>query len=63
MAKVYLRELQNQLDLVKQKIAEIHVPTGPLAQPLPPEIRARREALLKRKREIEDSIINWDPPK
>lgn len=59
MSRPYLRELQDQLALVKEKLSSIHVPTGPLARPLAPEVKARREALLKRKKEIEESIINF----
>lgn len=62
MSRPFLRELHQQLDLVKEKLASIHIPSGPLAKPLPPEVQSRREALLKRKREIEESIINWKSP-
>jgi len=63
VSKPYLRELLDQLALVKEKLAGIHVPTGPLAGPLPPELKARRERLIQRKHEIEESIINYRPPK
>ena len=59
MNKPFLRELQDQLALIKEKLAGITVETGPLARPLPPAVKERRDKLIARKREIEQEIINY----
>lgn len=62
MARPHLRELQDQLNLVKEKIAEIHIPKGALAPRISPELLERRKRLVARKKELEERIIFYDPP-
>jgi len=61
VSKPYLRELQDQLALVKEKLAGITVETGPLARPLPPAVKERRDKLIARKKAIEAAIIEYEP--
>lgn len=61
MARVYLRELQEQLALIKDKLQELEdkAYVGALSPRFRPKDRERAKELLKRKREVEDSIISW----
>lgn len=61
MSKRYLSELKDQLAMVKQHLAAIHVPQGPLAPPMPAHDRERRGRLLARKRDLEEKIIWYEP--
>lgn len=59
--KPFLSELQRQLDLVKEKIQELE--DAAYHGPLSPRFRKQdiedAKALLKRKDEIEDQIVNY----
>ena len=63
MAKVYLRELQEQLALINSKIQELEdkAYAGALSPRFRPKDRERAKELLKRKEEVEQSIINFRP--
>lgn len=63
MSKVFLRELQEQLGLVERKLQELEDKAyqGALSPRFRPKDRERAKELLKRKKEIEDSIIDFRP--
>lgn len=47
--------------MVKEHLARIHVPQGPLASPLPEADRERLMKLRARKAELEEKIIWYEP--
>jgi hypothetical protein len=63
MAKVYLSELQKQLELVKEKIEELENAAykGALSPRFLKQDVSRAKELLKRKRVLEDRIIDFEP--
>lgn len=63
MSKPYLRELQEQLALINQKLQELEDKAyqGALSPRFRPKDRERAKALLKRKSAVEDAIVNYEP--
>lgn len=63
MSRPFLRELQEQLALVNSKLQELEdkAYVGALSPRFRPKDRERAKELLKRKREIEQSIIDYRP--
>jgi hypothetical protein len=61
MAKVYLSELQKQLELINQKLQELEDAAyqGALSPRFRKQDILRAKGLLKRKAEVEDEIINF----
>ena len=62
MAKIFLSELQKQLDLVKEKLQELEESAykGALSPRFRKQDLPMASALLKRKKELEQRIIFYD---
>jgi hypothetical protein len=59
----YISELKIQLELVKQKIAELEdaAAEGVLSPRFKPEDKERARRLIERRKQLEDRIIFYDP--
>lgn len=59
----YISELKIQLELVKQKIAELEdaAAEGVLSPRFRPEDKERAKRLIERRKQLEDRIIFYDP--